>query len=421
MTKKTSVSVIAARMTTFNPGMATVDLAFDAFVRRNGLADRIEINRYCIFDLPSFPPFADGTELSYKPMLGHLEEIYNSDAIVYWGDFHHAWNYQQQDLKGHWKLSKHKSEPLTDKIIYDHLLLHSAPESVFPKTISYGTTMMGDNAIDLDISQEYKDALRYFLSSIRNIWMRDVYSAMRVSHLLNDYSNSHLATDCALLFDRSDAERISRLDANRGISGDYIATFFGRSSGKLKPRLISFAVEVAERVNRKIIWLPWLHSLPKDTYRSLNYSRLIGSGIGSKNLTSLTELSALQPRNYSDLIRHLLGSALVITDTYHLSLIAWRMGIPAICVGFGARASQHTLGDKKKETFFSSYNAQPFYVFTENIMNKTTRLQAVDYLEHIILSGTQLASSIHNNICNHSKRAEQALLTSLVNIITSQQ
>jgi len=418
---KSTVSIIAARMTSFNPGMATVDLAFDAFVRRNGLADKIEFNRYCIFDPPYFPPFADGTELSYKPMLGHLEEIYASDAIIYWGDFHHAWDYQQQDLKGHWKLSKHKSEPLTDNIIYDHLLLRSAPKSVLIKTISYGTSMMGDNAIDLDISKEYRAALQHFLSSIRNIWMRDVYSAMRVSHLLNDYSNSHLATDCALLFDRSDAERVSMFDVNRGIPGDYISTFFGRSSGDLKPRLIAFAVEVAERANKKIVWLPWLHSLPKDTYRSLIYGRLIGSGIGNKNLTSLSELSALQPRNYSELIRHLLGSALVITDTYHLSLIAWRMGIPAICVGFGARSSKHTLGDKKKETFFSSYDAQPFYVFTENIMNKSTRLQVVDYLQHLILSGTSLASSIHNNICNHSKQSELALLTALSDIITTQQ
>ncbi len=353
-------------------------------------------------------------------MLGHLDNIYASDAIVYWGDFHHAWNYQQQDLKGHWKLSIHKSGSLTDSAIYDHLLLRSAPDSVLAKTISYGTTMMGDNAVELDISSEYRDALRRFLSGIRHIWMRDVYSAMRVSHLINDYNHSHLGTDCALLFDRSDAVKISMFDENHRMSGNYISIFFGRSSDNLIPRLVSFAAELAERLNKKIIWLPWLHTLPRETYRLLKYRNLIGTGIGRKKLSSLMELSKLQPRNYPELVRHLLGSSLVITDTYHLSLIAWRLGIPAICVGQGARSSKHTLGDKKKETFFASYDALPFYVFTESILDTPTRSQTVDYLQRLVMSGQLLISKIHQNILCHSKQSEQVLLTALNEIITTQ-
>src|SRR5690606_23837329 len=55
-----------------------------------------------------------------------------------------------------------------------------------------------------------------------------------------------------------------------------------------------------------------------------------------------------------DLLKEILQCKVLITDTYHLSLMAWSLGVPCICFGNAAEDFTLTTHDKKKEIFFIS-------------------------------------------------------------------
>jgi hypothetical protein len=58
--------------------------------------------------------------------------------------------------------------------------------------------------------------------------------------------------------------------------------------------------------------------------------------------------------------------AFVLTDTYHLALVCWSLGVPAICIGAGAQRFTHSVHDKKKELFYLAQRIERFHVFAED-------------------------------------------------------
>src|SRR5439155_13457063 len=63
----------------------------------------------------------------------------------------------------------------------------------------------------------------------------------------------------------------------------------------------------------------------------------------------------------------MLSHELIITDAYHLCVLAWSNGIPAVCVGRGASRFFTSVSDKKKELFFQTISADRFYLFSEHL------------------------------------------------------
>jgi hypothetical protein len=72
-------------------------------------------------------------------------------------------------------------------------------------------------------------------------------------------------------------------------------------------------------------------------------------------------------KGYCEIIGQLLQATLLITDTYHLAVIARHLGIPTICFGIGGAHATSTISDKKKEIFHLMYQASPGYIFTEEL------------------------------------------------------
>ena len=73
------------------------------------------------------------------------------------------------------------------------------------------------------------------------------------------------------------------------------------------------------------------------------------------------------PRSVDTILSELSGYRYIITDTYHLAVNAWRMGIPAICIGMAVDTSQHSLSDKKKEILYEMIGARRFYTYSERL------------------------------------------------------
>ena len=50
-------------------------------------------------------------------------------------------------------------------------------------------------------------------------------------------------------------------------------------------------------------------------------------------------------------------------------LNAWRLGVPAICVGMGAQRAVRPISDKKKELFYLTQRIAPLYLFHETLLD----------------------------------------------------
>jgi hypothetical protein len=157
---------------------------------------------------------------------------------------------------------------------------------------------------------------------------------------------------------------------------------------------------VARRMGEDISWLHWLW-----TRRELRVAaRFLGFDIKPHFPQPGEALSALS------------GYRFIITDTYHLCVNAWRMGIPAICVASGAVKSSTSLEDKKKEVLFETYGARDFYVFHEDLFSIKGFLSSLGNVVKA-LNNHALSDCVCNTIKAHKVMARQRLKRALRNAL----
>jgi hypothetical protein len=113
-----------------------------------------------------------------------------------------------------------------------------------------------------------------------------------------------------------------------------------------------------------------------------------------------------------DKLRTIRSSTLVITDTYHCAVNAWREGTPAICIGRGVETPRSTLADKKKELLFFMFNMKDFYVFSESLGPKKYD-RVVEVFKRVLADDVR-TSAIGRNIALSSDRARTRLKKALL-------
>lgn len=136
------VNVLCAPPNGRNPGMASVDLAFEAVARHLNS----DITYWRLWDQSEWyePPggsrglgegaFGDETSgLSYRLARGRLEEFLDADAVVYWGDFHHMSVYLDQTADVLHRRMGVASRQEANAIAADFLLLRGQPEMFSPE------------------------------------------------------------------------------------------------------------------------------------------------------------------------------------------------------------------------------------------------------------------------------------------------
>jgi hypothetical protein len=113
-----------------------------------------------------------------------------------------------------------------------------------------------------------------------------------------------------------------------------------------------------------------------------------------------------------DLLRMVSGHHLIITDTYHLCVNAWNLGIPAICIGSGARAQETSISDKKKEILFEMYGARKFYIFAESLRSFSGFFAEATRAINVV-SNKPLIDRVIENIDAHRNMALERLRDSV--------
>lgn len=387
------IAVVCARLPTRNTGMVTVDLAAYTSLRR--LFPEAEITQYA-FKFKESSAYTP-TELPFKylDLISNSEQFLSSDVIIYWGDFVHSrsyWIYDMDRWEGLDNLTvaerarhQQRIQDYRERLIF----LTGQTKEWLRRVVVFGSTIITNEAED-NQDAIYTSAFDRFYRNIGGVLFRDALSATKVSPFRGQEAT--LGCDCAFLLTAEDLAQLPGYVP--AVERRHVGVFFGRTSAKI--RMLLFSRLIGKALGERLMWLPWLSSGTK--------MRHVGNFLGFK-----IHRDAQTP---GQLLSQLSGCRFVVTDTYHLCVNAWRMGIPAICIGKGADGQLHSLADKKKEILFEMYGARQFYVFVESINNWFT-LQAEAKRAAEVLRNTQLCSGVSANISAHQIMARKRLETAL--------
>ncbi|WP_076261504.1 hypothetical protein [Intrasporangium flavum] len=360
-TPTTRVNVVCAPPNGPNPGMASVDLAFEHVARHAGLTD---VRYWRLWDQSEWRAAPGGSErlddhrvrdtdtgLTYELARGRLEEVLDADRVVFWGDFLHMAVYLE-----------HSAHVLTDRIglpldadaalrlTGQHLLLTDAGPDVLGRVVTYGSTLAFN--MPGDYRGPYGEALRRFHRGAAAVSHRDPYSS-EVAQRHRGGADCCGGTDAALVLPPPCPA--THTDSAVGVGGDprgtggagdpgVLGVFVGRS--RLSPEDVgTFGRRLAGALGLRSAWVPWGHEPGFWPMRGRARLRLawpeLDAGVPTASGLRRARLAASalregprpdEPLTLGQLEHRLLACRLVLTDTYHLALTAWRLGVPAVCL-----------------------------------------------------------------------------------------
>jgi hypothetical protein len=373
------ISVVFNNGIDLNPGRASEHLAFHAIAARRGYANlqyfellspedyydwlkKLE-PKHPNIDVSSirssYSEFYDRFPIKYDRLLGRLDELATSDAIVYWSDWLHLpcfYEHYKQCLP---EMSIAKDEQEAVGLVNSHIFLTEQPDEVLDKTISFGQTIMF-NTLRHETTRDYGAAYKSFYTRARKAYMREVFSARKVSRLRSDYSNNNAGVDCAMLLRDEDVDRMSRSASNEDLAfcRDKIGVFFGRSDIEVKDILAVVGI-LSDELKAPTFSLPWgLPSMGFPQTKSLPFPTPSG---GSRRFVKV-----------GDSLSMIRCASAVITDTYHVCVNAWARGVPAICIGSILAKSDFDLNSgyrfssiDKRYSLYEMIEALEFYVHEE--------------------------------------------------------
>jgi Polysaccharide pyruvyl transferase len=404
------IAVFCALPPERNTGMATVDLAAFSLLPR--IAPHVEITLYA---------FGEPTPLTYQPgelpytylsVQQHRNRYLTSDAFVFWGDFTHARSYWTTE-RAYWqtklKVLSEAEVSAWNRDQYDaaseYVFLTSLPKERLKSVVVFGSTIITNDTPGNETGNAsqfeslYNRHFTEFFPHIRAVYFRDALSAARISPLRTDEAT--LGCDCAFLLQDEDLRQIPGFKLASERKG--VGVFFGRSPSKTK--MMMFARTVARLLGEQVSWIPWLLWYPEEqSYRFK--ARALGfplSPLHAKTGSILSDLS---------------GCKYVITDTYHVCVNAWRMGIPTLCLGEGGGPLLTSHNDKKKEVLFDMYGARAFYVFMDG-WRSAGPIQAARFMwsdakrAAAALQDRALVSQVGATLAIHREMAERRLTVAI--------
>ena len=377
------ISVICAPPIPENTGMKIVDFAAQNIFNSFSQVSLFTILTPKIRHYEHFPVLYHDAEENFS-------DIVSSDFIIFWGDFSHTWWHSYQALpnrlfsEGRYPTRKCAQNSI-DKIFF---LAHNQRD-LLRRVIIFGESLLLKKWIDSQAERHFMLASRMF-QNCHAAFLRDPISFARARTLADQNALAcNLGVDAALLFCEK-FMRDAHYDCNDNVPkiDGMMGLFFGRSKMP-KFVLADFAKAVANASGAHVQWLPWLNDPKKSTKNYLPFFLGRKCNFSLKNCDLIKMIDCLRKCDF------------VLTDTYHLAVVSWGLGIPAICVGLGAFSATSTIDDKKKEIFFTSYSAEDFYVFGEMLQNwRSRRRIARDLVSHLSVekNANEVSAAIQSDV-----------------------
>lgn len=378
MSRSRPIALITATPNGFNPGMLASQLSARWFLERCGLQDRTTFLRLVSLedrlgsesgshDQVCLSRLADG--IRYE-LLKHPNQLAGTTPL-YWGDLLHMRQY----------MDALRRLPRGPAVAVERLLLlPDAPDDVARRAVSFGTTFLYHSAADL-IDAEFGPAFARFAARARLIMPRDMVSAAAIG-LLHPRASFPLGLDVTQLL----CGRAWREAFPDGID---------RSLSRPNALLCHFArarhgIEDLNRVTQlfarmfaaPVYWLPW------------GDRRAFPHGSRYEGVLDVDTLQADAGRapSLSALLEGVAQARCIITDTYHLAVIAWTLGTPALMV-----RGQYWPGDynaivDKRHVFFMQHGLQDFFV--ANVHDAGSLAHALERACELVDQGEVLSAHV---------------------------
>lgn len=417
------VSALTATPPWPNPGMASVDLALFALWRRHALPGEIRFAR--LYTPAERRPGVsaerevllhrrDQLPFDYEVARGRHEELYASRALIYWGDFLQSREYLHHVAATLVEIGAERNREEALRTVERHLLLSEAPDGVLGRALAFGGTLIFNRARDYQ-DAGYARRLARFLTGCRRVWMRDVYSARRAAEILGPAAAHPLGVDGSLLLHGEDLDLLPRSGwfEAAGSAQSRAGIFFGRTNARLAA-LARFARDLCRRLKTEAEWLPWFDPAARPNLLPETRAAFPGMRVDDNP----------EPPLVGDVLARLGEYAFVISDTYHVCVNAWRAGVPAICLG--SAVSSREMYDvsfgwccawrDKRQTFYAMHDAMEFFVFAEELAERTARANRLLYTEHL-LREPELAAAITRAVRARAAVAEDELVGELRHLL----
>jgi hypothetical protein len=346
------IVAICATPPDYNTGMLTVDWALDVFLKRHGIEARVD--RRVLYTPQELHQHGLGGSMDdfglpwrYRSIRDPDARVMDAEAILFWGDFLHSHSHRHDVAELVVRCGIAPSEPAALDLFDRHFFLRDHRDEVLARSILFGHCLLTD-PIDGPPDEIYQRQLGRLIRNARGVWMRDVLSAQRAARIRGAPGSSP-GIDCALLLEFEDYLALGAEPKKPRPRG---GIFFGRTHHD-PAGMLAFASRLCAELGVEPAWLPWfsINAMPPD--------------VVARHAPEVARTPL--PETLPATLSAFLSCDYVITDSYHLCVHAWNIGIPAVCIGKGATRFKTSVSDKKKELFFLTYDAGQFYVFAEQL------------------------------------------------------
>jgi hypothetical protein len=166
-------------------------------------------------------------------------------------------------------------------------------------------------------------------------------------------------------------------------------------------------MELARQTGCEPSWMPWGDS---GAFPYLDAISRVGP------IGALVRAEAAPPNSTIEALRNIMQCRFIVTDTYHVCVNAWSLGIPAVCLIDSAEGPQRSVnaGDPmaardKRHVFMSMYDALDFAVPMIELGDRKQRAARLSSLLDLFGSGQEIAE-VHARIRAHAAWARASLL-----------
>lgn len=400
------LAVVCASPPGFNPGMDSVDRALTYLGEKHGFAGRLRF--YRLYPAAQAANGSEAAGISYS-VVPATADFYRSQGVtLYWGDFLHMRQYHETVAQRLVRDGACGDLASAARRVRQVFLQAEEDPDTLARSLTFGGTLLFNTLVD-EADPAYQTTLERFLKSCRGAWFRDVYSAFKACLIRGALAPGCLGVDCANLVD---ADRAYPLEG-RPAQDDRVGIFLGRSHTNID-EMAGFGSELAAALGCRVSWMSWgdRHAFPA-------LSSIFEHG-AVRALGSFTEEPAQSSTNS---IAELFRYRAIVTDTYHVCVNAWNLGVPAVCLvatGLSQGRSVNS-GDcfaprDKRQVFMGMYDALDFLVTGEELPDCETRKRRIAHLVDLIAGG-EAAASVKGRIRRHATLAEASFMQSLSGLL----
>lgn len=307
------IAIITATPPGINPGMLAGEAAARATLARAGLLPGATFFRLVSLE-ERLSALGDGAEAVLRACdVGICHRLLDDPAILddqvplFWGDFLHMRRYIT---------ALAQADPAREAAFRGVLLLADRPEATCREAISYGTSLLFNSTAD-EADPVYGPALRRFLGAAAHVQMRDAISAVRAAAWRPVTREACGIDPAQLMALPAVAEEI--LAGVVCDPTDRALVFLARGR-HCHDDVVAFVGEVATATGIPSRWLPWGDRL------SFPFGDRAAWPWPTIDLPPAPTGTGVLPR----LLAAIRASRFVVTDTYHVAVSSWALGIPAV-------------------------------------------------------------------------------------------